>query len=130
MCKNLNKKLIYGTPYIPTATGLVEPGIKTLKDLMKTKLVDNCNFNETPTRSLTVMRTTVHSKTKETPFERHYGRKPRTELLCYLILPSNVVLVKPEALQIYSFASKDGDFDQLVMLKKHLTNWSAMLITV
>ena len=31
MCKNLNMKLIHGTPYIHTATGLVERGIKNSK---------------------------------------------------------------------------------------------------
>ena len=34
MCKDLNIKLIYGTPYIHMATGLVKRGIKTLKDLI------------------------------------------------------------------------------------------------
>ena len=37
-CKNLNIKLLYGTPYIYTPTGLVERGTKTLKDYMKTNL--------------------------------------------------------------------------------------------
>ena len=87
--KNLNIKLIYGTPYIHTATGLVERGIKTLKDLMRTNLEDNCNLNEALYRSLMVMRTTIHSKMKESPFERHYGRKPRTELTSYLKLPTD-----------------------------------------
>ena len=41
ICKDLNIKLKYGTPYIHTATGLVERGTKTLKDLMKTNLEDN-----------------------------------------------------------------------------------------
>ena len=38
-CKSLNIKLIYGTPYIHTPTGLVERGIKTLKDYLRTNLV-------------------------------------------------------------------------------------------
>ena len=46
MCKNLNINLLYGKPYIHTATGLVERGIKTLKDLMRTNLEDSCNLNE------------------------------------------------------------------------------------
>ena len=41
MCKNQNRTLIYGTPYIHTATCPVERGIKTLKDLMRTNLADN-----------------------------------------------------------------------------------------
>ena len=78
-CKKPNIKLIYGTPYKHTGTGLVERGINTLKYLMKTNLEDKCTVSEALSRSLNVMRTTIHSIIKETPFERHYGRKPRTE---------------------------------------------------
>ena len=39
-------RIIYGTPYIHTATGLFERGIKTLNDLMRTNSADNCNLNE------------------------------------------------------------------------------------
>ena len=118
MCKNLNIKLIYGTPYMHTATGLVERGIKTLKDLMPTNLEDNCNLNEALYRSLMVMRTTIHSKIKESPFERHYGRKPRTELTSYLNLPTDnneFISAQPETLQVYSFNNGRGGYDQLIM---------------
>ena len=115
--KNLNIKLIYGTPYIHTATGLVERGIKTLKDLMRTNLQDKCNLNEALYQSLMVMRMTVHSKTKS-PFERHYGRKPRTELTNYLNLPTGnneYISAQPETLQVYSFNNGKGGYDQLIM---------------
>ena len=82
---------------------------------MGTNLADNCNLNEALYRSLTVMRTVVHSKIKETPFERHYGRKPRAELTSYLNLPSNVISAKPKTFQSYTFGSKCGDYDQLLM---------------
>ena len=117
-CKNLNIKLIYGTPYIHTATGLVERGIKTLKDLMRTNLQDKCNLNEALYQALMVMRMTVHSKTKESPFERHYGRKPRTELTNYLNLPTGnneYISAQPETLQVYSFNNGKGGYDQLIM---------------
>ena len=117
-CKKLNIKLIYGTPCIHTATGLVERGIKTLKDLMKTNLEDKCTVSEALGRSLRVMRTTVHSTIKETPFERHYGRKPRTEITSYLNLPTDInefVSARPETLQVYSFNNADGEYDQLIM---------------
>ena len=64
------------------------------------------------------MRTTAHSCIKETPFERHYGRKPRTELHNYLNISPNkfyTVSEKPETLQVYSFTNKNGQHDQLVM---------------
>ena len=56
---------------------------------MRTNLEDKCNLNDALYQSLMVMRMTIHSKTKETPFERHYGRKPRTELTSYLNLPTD-----------------------------------------
>ena len=117
-CKSLSMKLIYGTPYIHTATGLVERGIKTLKHLMRAYLEDKCNVHEALHSSLMVMRTTVHSKIKETPFERHYGRKPRTEVTSFLNLPTNVnkfISAHPETLQVNSFANGKDEYDQLIM---------------
>ena len=56
---------------------------------MRTNLEDKCNLNDALYQSLMVMRMTIPSKTKETPFERHYDRKPRTELTSYLDLPTD-----------------------------------------
>ena len=64
-CKSLNIKLIYGTPYIHTPTGLVERGIRTLKEYLRTNLEEGYNINEALNRSLNVMRTTVHSSKKK-----------------------------------------------------------------
>ena len=41
---------------------------------------DGNNLTESVNRSLRVMRFTVHTELKKTPFELHHGRKPRTEL--------------------------------------------------
>ena len=110
MRKDLNVKLLYGTPYIHTATGLVEREIKTLKNLMRTNLEDNCNLNEALYRSLMVMRTTIHSKIKKSPFERHYGSKPGTELTSYLNLATDneFISAQLETLQVYSFNNGGG----------------------
>ena len=121
-CKKLNIKLIYGTPYIHTATGFVERCIKTLKDLMKTNLEDECTVSEALSRSLNVMRTNIHSSIKETPFERHYARKPRTEITSYLNIPTDIneiVSAQPETLQLYSFNNGDGEYDQLIKKAPH-----------
>ena len=40
-CKNINIKVIYGTPSIHTPTGVVERVIKTLKDYMRESLEQN-----------------------------------------------------------------------------------------
>ena len=117
-CKKLKIKLIYGTPYIHTATGLFERGIKTLKYLMKTNLEDKCTVSEALSRSLNVMRTTIHSSIEETPFEMHYGRNPRTEITSYLNIPTDIneiVSARPETLQVYFFNNGDGEYDQLIM---------------
>ena len=37
-------------------------------------------LTESVNRALRVMRFTVHTRLKKTPFELHHGRKPRTEL--------------------------------------------------
>ena len=59
-CNSLNIKLIYGTPCFHTPTGLVERGIKTLKEYLRTNLEEGCVINEALSRSLNVMRMTVH----------------------------------------------------------------------
>ena len=46
ICKSLKIKLIYGTPYIHTPTGLVERGIITLKEYLRTNLEEGYNINE------------------------------------------------------------------------------------
>ena len=64
------------------------------------------------------MRTTIHSKIKESPLERHYGRKPRTELTNYLNLPTDdneFISAQPATLQVYSFNNGRGGYDQLIM---------------
>ena len=38
------------------------------------------NLTESVNRALRVMRFTVHTGLKKTPFEQHHGREPRTEL--------------------------------------------------
>ena len=85
---------------------------------MRTNLEDKCNLNDALYQSLMVMRMTIHSKTKGTPFERHYGRKPWTELTSYLNLPTgknDYVSAQPETLQVYSFNNRRGGYDQLIM---------------
>ena len=79
---------------------------------------DNCKVKEALPRSLMVMLTTIHSKIKETQFERHYGRQPRTELPKYLKLPidnNKYISAQPETLQVYSFNNGTGGYDQLIM---------------
>ena len=47
---------------------------------MLTNLEEGIELNESINRALRVMRFTIHTGLKRTPFELHHGRKPRTEL--------------------------------------------------
>ena len=79
-CKNRNIEIEYCTPRIHTGNGAVERAIQTLKNLVLTNMEDGKNLAESVNRALRVMRFTVHTGLKKTPFELHHGRKPRTEL--------------------------------------------------
>ena len=64
------------------------------------------------------MKTWVQSRINESPIERHYGRKPRTEIHNYLNTSpkiQKVVSVKPETLQVDTFTNGSGKNDQLVL---------------
>ena len=47
---------------------------------MLTNLEEGIELNESINQALRVMRFTIHTGLKRTPFELHHGRKPRTEL--------------------------------------------------
>ena len=79
-CKNRNIEIEYCTPRIHTGNGAVERAKQTLKNLVLTNMEDGKNLTESVNRALRVMRFTVHTGLKKTPFELHHGRKPRTEL--------------------------------------------------
>ena len=118
-CKKHYIKLIYGTPYIHTPTGLVERGVRTLKESLLTNIKAGERFSKALDLSLDVMRKTPHSRLKKSAFELHYGRKPNTEISNLLkldnlkTLTNLSVLAKPDTLQVYSFKGAGGVSDQL-----------------
>ena len=63
-----------------TGNGTVESAIQTMKNLILANMEDGNNLTESVNKALRVMRFTIHTGLKETPFELHHGRKPRTEL--------------------------------------------------
>ena len=79
-CKAKNVEIEYCTPRLHTDTGAVERAIQTMKKLKVANLEDNLCLTECVNRALKVMRFTIHTRLKLTPFELHHGRKPRTEL--------------------------------------------------
>ena len=71
-------RIRYGKPTY--GTGLVERTIQSLKKLVLDNLEDDQNLRESVNRALYVLRFTIHSETKKTPFETHFGRAQRTRL--------------------------------------------------
>ena len=108
----------------------MERGIRTVTEYLRTNFEEGHNIYDALSRSLNVIRTTVPSSIKETPFERHNDRKPRTEIHNYFNVSCNKnynVLARPETLQVYSFTNGNGAYDQLVMkaprkLKEDVSN--------
>ena len=130
-CYSLNIKLIYGTPYVHTPTGLVERGIKSLKDYLRTNLEAGYVINEALSRSLNVMRMTVHLSIKEKKLHLSVTTVEGCERkFTHLNVSPNKqynVSARPETLQVYSFTNGNGTYDQLVMktprkLKEDVSN--------
>ena len=123
-CKKHYIKLIYGTPYIHTPTGLVEKGVRTLKENLLTNLKAGERFGKTLDMSLDVLRKTPYTRLKKSAFELHYGRKPKREISNLLNLheieklTKRSVSAKPDTLQVYSFSGAGGVSDQLPMKTK------------
>ena len=115
-CKSQNIDRVYGTGNLHTVTGLVERTIQSLKNLILANLEDDQNLRESVNRALYVLRLTVTSETKKTPFELHFGRTPRTKLSNLKVLfqwtpKTSVYITRNSAGQIT---------DQLVLSKKKM----------
>ena len=118
--------MIYGTLYIHTPTGLVERGVKTLKENLLTNLKAGDRFGKALDIALEIMRKTPHTRLKKSAFELHYGRSPNTEVSNLLNLDSlkklteNSISAKPDTLQVYAFSGAGGVSGQLpIKLKKN-----------
>ena len=126
-CRRHYIKLKYGTPCIHTPTGLVERGVRTLKENLLTNIKAGERFGKALDISLDVMRKTPHTRLKKSAFELHYGRKPNTEISNLLKLDTvekltkDSVLAKPDTFQVYSVNGAGGVSDQLPMKPKKNT---------
>ena len=122
-CKNKFIKLIYRTPYEHTPTGLVEGGVRTLKENL-TNIKDGEPFGKALDLALSVMRTTPHTRLRKSAFELHFGREPNTEWSNKLKLDktksitNNFISARPDTLQVYTFSGDGGSSDHLPMKQK------------
>ena len=105
----------HGTTNLHTGTKLVERTIQSMKNLILANLEDEIYLRESVNRALYVLRFTIHSETKKTPFEIHLGREPRTKLSNL----KNAVSVDSKDLSVYITRNSAGEItDHLVMSKK------------
>ena len=96
---------------------MAERTIQALKNLVLANLEDDRNLRESVNRALYVLRFTVHSETKKTPFELHFGRTPRTKLSNL----RNSISVDSKDLSVYITRNSAGQItDHLVMSKKKM----------
>ena len=79
-CREQNIDRTCGTANLHTGTRLFEQPIQSLKNLVLANLEDERNLRGSVNRTLFVLRFTMDSETKKTPFESHFGRAPRTKL--------------------------------------------------
>ena len=123
-CRNKFIKLIYGTPYIHTPTGLVERGVRTLKENLLTNIKAGEPFGKALDLALNVMRTTPHTRLRKSAFELHFGREPNTEWGNMLkldktkLITNNSISARPDTLQVYTFSGEGGSSDHLPMKQK------------
>ena len=83
---------------------------------MLTNQEEGIELNESRNRALRVMRFTIHTGLKRTPFELHHGRKPRTELTnivkdgkTYLSDWSEMSISAPKKQKIPIYVGRDAD---------------------
>ena len=118
-CKDYDIIRKYGTPNLQTGTGLVERTIQSLKNLTKANLEETLNLRESLNKALYVLRFTIHSETKKTPFELHFGREPGTKLFNL----KNAISVDSKDLSIYITRNSAREItDHLVMSKKKIND--------
>ena len=115
-CKNRNIEIKYCTPRLHTGNGVVERAIQTLKNLMLANIEEGTDLTESVNRALRLMRFTIHTGLKRTPFELHHGRKPRTELTniikdwkTYLLDWLEISISAPNKPKIPIYVGRDAD---------------------
>ena len=94
---------------------MVERTIQSLKNLILANLEDDQNLRKC--QQSTICRFTVHSETKRTPFELHFGRTPRIKLSNL----RNSISVDSKDLSVYITRNSAGEItEHLVMSKKKM----------
>ena len=99
-----------------TGNGTVERAIQTIKNLQLANMEDEGFLTERVNRALKLMRLTIHTGLRKTPFDLHHGRKSRTELTnvmkdgkFFLSEWSDLSILAPNKPKILIFVGKDAE---------------------
>ena len=112
-----------------TGTGLVERTIRTIKSLTRANLKDGITFGGTVQVTLKTIRQKPHNKLKMTPFQKHFGRKPRTPITNLIGQPAcllsdwkktitNYVLAQLAELQVFRIHDSDGELSHYLVFNE------------
>ena len=126
-CNQENIKRIRCTPNLHTGLGQVERTIRTIKSLTRANMTDGLTFEEGVKLAIKTIRQTPHSKLNMTPFQMHYGRKPRTAITnligrseCLLSnwkkTLTNYVSAQPTELQMFTINDSEGEMADYLIL--------------
>ena len=120
-------KRIWKTPILNTGTGLLERTIQTIESLTRASLEDGLTFEESVQLAIKTTRQTPHNTLSMTPFQRHLGRKQRTDITSLIGQPScllpnwkktltKYILAKATELQALTINHSDGELADYLVL--------------
>ena len=126
-CNRENIERIRCTPNLHTGTGQVERTIRSVRSLTRANMTDGLTFEDSAQLAIKTLRQTPHTKLKMTPFQMHYGRKPRTAITnlsgqpqCLLSnwkkTPTNYISAQPTELQVFTINDSEGEMADYLIL--------------
>ena len=126
-CNQENIKRIRCTPNLHTGTGQVERIIRTIKSLTRANMADELTFEESVNLAIKTIRQNPQSKLNMTPFQMHFGRKPRTAITNLIGQPecllsnwkktlTNYVLAQHTELQMFTINDSQGEMADYMVL--------------
>ena len=126
-CTDENIKRKRCTPNLHTGTGLVERMIRTIKSLTRANMADGLTFEDNIQLAIKTIRQTPHSRLNMTPFQMHFGRKPRTALTNIIgkserllsnwkKILTNYISAQPTELQVVTINDAEGEMADYLVL--------------
>ena len=126
-CNQEHIKRIRCTPNLHTGTGQVERTIRNIKSLTRANMADGLTFEESVNSAIKTIRQNPHSILNMTPFQMHFGRKPRTAITNLIGRPdcllsnwkntlTNYVLAQPTELQMFTINDSEGEMANYMVL--------------